>query len=559
MVSESSEPPSSSPPQALHKTAPPAANNGTAGKPPTYVIQKDQHGNPVELSDTITFLRSYSQYSFEELRVAAYSPKDIRPLSGSSQGARKAEAPPSLPIAAGSDRLDFKLDLSLMDDLVPNKFQSDNADATIEGVMRDIKHAPLLSAPVVAQHVKDLVPQFGFMGNHRDEAGHAVKLFHNTNVPLSAFICGVQGSGKSHTTACMLENALIPSKHLGRLEAPASALVFSYGSWSTGGAGFSVSEAVHLSRARPAFPGHNVQRITVLVSAHNGAIGSYYEDPSRNIRVIPFKLNARALDIAGLRALMGIGDKSPPLYMGQVEMVLMKMSATNKDGRLDYKSFTKAVQRIDLNEAQSQALKQRLAMLESFLDLDGKAVEPEFLPGEMIIMDLSDAFMSSSTACVLFKLGLDRFLESPVKSKMVVLDEAHKYMSDSPGSKFLADSLYHTIRVQRHLGTRMIISTQEPTVSTDLIALCNMTVIHRFSSPTWYAALKRHISALGDDDKALMQRIEGLETGEALVYCPNTVLAKNDDGSLVKATGRLLKVNIRKRITQDGGESITAV
>lgn len=426
MVLEPSEPPSSSPSQAPHKTAPPAANNGIAGKPPTYVIQKDQHGNPVELSDTITFLRSYSQYSFEELRVAEYSREDVHPISGSSQGARKAEAPPSLPIAAESDRQDFELDLSLMDSLVPNKFQSDNADATMEGVMRDIKHAPLLSAPVVAQHVKDLVPQFGFIGNHWDEAGHAVKLFYNINVPLSAFICGVQGSGKSHTTACLLENALVPSKNLGRLEAPASALVFSYGSWSTGGAGFSVSEAVHLSRARPDYPGQNVQRITVLVSAHNGAIRSCYEDPSRNIRVIPFRLNARALDITGLRALMGIGDKSPPLYMGQVEMVLMKMSSTSKDGRLDYKLFTKEVKRIDLNDAQSQALKQRLAMLESFLDLDGKAAEPEFLPGEMIIMDLSDSFMSSSTACVLFKLGLDRFLESPVKSKMVVLDEAHK-------------------------------------------------------------------------------------------------------------------------------------
>ncbi|KAI4672234.1 uncharacterized protein J4E78_000734 [Alternaria triticimaculans] len=424
---------------------------------------------------------SYSQYSFEELRVAEYSREDIRPISGSSQGARKAEAPPSLPTAAESDRLDFKLDLSLMQSLVPNK-------------------------------------------------------------------------------SCLLENALIPSKNLGRLEAPASALVFSYGSWSTGGAGFSVSEAVHLARAQPEYPGQNVRRITVLVSAHNGAIRSCYEDPSRNIRVIPFKLNARALDITGLRALMGIGDKSPPLYMGQVEMVLMKMSATNKDGRLDYKSFTKAVQKIDLNEAQSQALKQRLAMLESFLDLDGRAAEPEFLPGEMIIMDLSDAFMSSSTACVLFKLGLDRFLESPIKNKMVVLDEAHKYMSDSPGSKFLAECLRHTISVQRHEGVRMIISTQEPTVSTELIALCNMTVIHRFSSPTWYGALKGHISALdGNDDKALMQQIEGLETGEALVYCPSTVLAKNDDGSLVKATGRLLKVNIRKRITQDGGESIMAV
>jgi len=133
-------------------------------------------------------------------------------------------------------------------------------------------------------------------------------------------------------------------------------------------------------------------------------------------------------------------------------------------------------------------------------------------------------------------------------------------MSDSPGSKFLADSLDHTIRLQRHLGTRMIISTQEPTTSTDLIALCNMTVIHRFTSPTWYAALRRHISALdNNDDKALMQRIEGLETGEALVYCPSTVLAKNDDGSLAKATGQLLKINIRKRITEDGGESIMAV
>lgn len=131
-------------------------------------------------------------------------------------------------------------------------------------------------------------------------------------------------------------------------------------------------------------------------------------------------------------------------------------------------------------------------------------------------------------------------------------------MLDSPGSKFLTDSLARTVRFQRHLGARVIISTQESTVSTELIALCSLTVIHRFTSPTWYAALKRHISAM-DNDKALMEQIEGLETGEALVYCPNAVLGKNDDGSLVKATSQLLKVNIRKRITQDGGASIMAV
>jgi hypothetical protein len=62
-----------------------------------------------------------------------------------------------------------------------------------------------------------------------------------------------------------------------------------------------------------------------------------------------------------------------------------------------------------------------------------------------------------------------------------------------------------------------------------------------------------------DDDKAIMQQIEGLKTGEALVYCPSAVLGQNEDDSLVKATGRLLRLNIRERVTQDGGESIMAV
>lgn len=62
-----------------------------------------------------------------------------------------------------------------------------------------------------------------------------------------------------------------------------------------------------------------------------------------------------------------------------------------------------------------------------------------------------------------------------------------------------------------------------------------------------------------EDDKAIMQRIESLETGEALVYSPNAVLGKQKDGSLAKATGRLLRLHIRDRVTLDGGASIMAV
>jgi hypothetical protein len=70
--------------------------------------------------------------------------------------------------------------------------------------------------------------------------------------------------------------------------------------------------------------------------------------------------------------------------------------------------------------------------------------------------------------------------------------------------------------------------------------------------------LKKHINAMDDDEK-IMHDIEGLETGEAFVYAPNDVLDKKDDGTLVKATGRLLRLNIRDRVTLDGGESIMAV
>ena len=131
-------------------------------------------------------------------------------------------------------------------------------------------------------------------------------------------------------------------------------------------------------------------------------------------------------------------------------------------------------------------------------------------------------------------------------------------MLDTPGSKILTDHLTRVIRLQRHQGARVIISTQEPTIATELIALCSVTVMHRFTSPTWYVALRKHINAV-DDDKEIMQQIENLETGEALVYSPNAVLGKNDDGSLIKATGRLLRLNVRNRVTLDGGASIMAV
>jgi len=318
-------------------------------------------------------------------------------------------------------------DFALYSQLLAGKNKSTGIGGKTRGLQRDIEQAPLFSGNIVAQHAHDLVPQYGLLGclADKDVSQPASQVFLNTNAPLSTFICGVQGSGKSHTTSCILENAVIPSSHLGQLESPVSTLVFSYGEWSSGGAGFNVSEALYLSTSSENFPGHEVPRITVLISPSNPAIKRLYK--FRNIRIIPFRLKAKTLDISALRTLMAIDEKATvPLYMAKVEAILRSIAAKSKDGSLDYTKFKQKLALETFNPDQTNMLEMRLNLLESFLDLTDKAPQPDFLPGEITIMDLSDAFISPNTACILFKLGLEHFLQCKAPGKLVVLDEAHK-------------------------------------------------------------------------------------------------------------------------------------
>lgn len=54
-------------------------------------------------------------------------------------------------------------------------------------------------------------------------------------------------------------------------------------------------------------------------------------------------------------------------------------------------------------------LQLRLDLLESFLDLQGNALKPQFKPREITIMDMSCPFVDANTACILFKFGFERY------------------------------------------------------------------------------------------------------------------------------------------------------
>lgn len=71
------------------------------------------------------------------------------------------------------------------------------------------------------------------------------RLLFNVSSPSSTFICGSQGSGKSHTLSCMLENCLIPSK-AGWLPNPLTGVVFHYDAFISDTVG-SPCEAAFLS------------------------------------------------------------------------------------------------------------------------------------------------------------------------------------------------------------------------------------------------------------------------------------------------------------------------
>lgn len=117
-------------------------------------------------------------------------------------------------------------------------------------------------------------------------------------------------------------------------------------------------------------------------------------------------------------------------------------------------------------------------------------------PGTLTIVDLSDPFLDDATVCMLFDicLGIARE-ERPSCGLVIALDEAHKYMNQLPAAANFTDRLLTTVREQRHIGTRIVISTQQPTISEKLLDLCSVSIVHQFKSPAWFQAIPAYLGA----------------------------------------------------------------
>lgn len=110
------------------------------------------------------------------------------------------ENPPQSKTEDASDMLGIQLGLLNL----PSSTEESGEEASIDS----FKNAVLFSADMLGRPGLDGdLPQYGLLGSSDSISSTTVmdsRLFLNTNIPFSAFVCGVQGSGKSHTTACMI-------------------------------------------------------------------------------------------------------------------------------------------------------------------------------------------------------------------------------------------------------------------------------------------------------------------------------------------------------------------
>ncbi|KAI1373855.1 hypothetical protein F4677DRAFT_455642 [Hypoxylon crocopeplum] len=427
----------------------------------------------------------------------------------------------------------------------------------------------------------ELVPQYGLIGIRQDltDADTLAEnrlVLANMNVPWSAFICGSQGAGKSHTLSCLLENALVANNAAGHLPRPLAGMVMHYdkhASYATA----QVCEAAYLCSS-------GIQ-VTVLVSPSNiWAMKDLYSNlpglsPEAKVKVVPFYLNDNQLDITRILKLMAVDPsaKETPLYMEMV-MNLARELAMEGPGAFTYSAFRERLSNIVWAKGQETPLKIRLQLLDLIIAPSSatKTTKPSpaqeniwaFEPGSLTIVDLSDPFLSSDDACALFSICLSIFLEERNKcGRVVVLDEAHKFLTQAGEAKILTEDLLSVIRQQRHTGTRVLIATQEPTLAPELIDLSNATFVHQFLSPRWYEMLKRHLAGANKQDpgdtNTLFDTIVALQTGEALLFCPKAQLDVVDTPGKrlrVKPLGNgYVKIRIRQRLTADGGKSIMAI
>jgi len=384
-------------------------------------------------------------------------------------------------------------------------------------------------------------PQYGLLG---EVAGRTVALDLNQTHTISLF--GVQGGGKSYTLGTVAEMASLSIPGINMLPEPLATVIFHYSQtmdykpeFTSMVAANSVEEQVRTLRETYSAEPRALADVVLLVPVDK------LEERRReypDLEVLPLQFASSELKASHWKFLMGaVGNQAT--YIRQV-MRIMKAMRDN----ITLEGLRAGIDASTIPDHLKSLARDRLELASEFID-DTASLMQVIRPGRLVIVDLRDEFIEKDQALGLFVVLLQLFADVRVEgrsfNKLVVFDEAHKYI-DSPD---LVAGLIEVVREMRHKGVSIMVASQDPpSVPVSLIELSTQIIMHRFNSPAWLKHIQKANAALSNLSP---ERMAGLKAGEAYVWS-----SKATDEAFSKGA---VKVRCRPRVTQHGGATKVAV
>jgi hypothetical protein len=398
------------------------------------------------------------------------------------------------------------------------------------------------AAPAAAQHDG---PHYDVLiGVSGELSGRKVAIDLNHTHTISLF--GVQGGGKSYTLGTVAEMASLPIPNINLLPRPLATVIFHYSPTMDYKPEFTSMVSPNTDegqvaslRERYGAEPHALTDVLLLVPADK--LDERREEYP-GIEVRPLKFAASELQASHWRFLMGaVGNQAT--YIRQLNRIMKRLR-----DNLILAGVRQGVDDSQMPDHIKALAHERLEFAGDFID-DETRLGDFIHPGRLIIVDVRDEFIEKDQALGLFVVLLQLFADAKhdgkAFNKLVVFDEAHKYI-DSPD---LVAGLVEVVREMRHKGTSIMVASQDPpSVPVSLIELSSQIILHKFNSPAWLKHIQKANAALGG---LTSEKMAHLRPGEAYLWS-----SKATDDAFCKGA---IKVKCRPRVTQHGGATKTAV
>lgn len=153
----------------------------------------------------------------------------------------------------------------------------------------------------------------------------------------------------------------------------------------------------------------------------------------------------------------------------------------------------------------------------------GKTTNEVAKKQQIIILDLSSVEdeIVEVISCVISRIIYEAVKEIPPRNSYpvnLILEEAHRYISDSPVGSFLkANRIFELIAKEgRKFGMLLMISSQRPSeLSKTVLSQCSNFIVHRIQNPEDLAHIRQITPHISD---TILKRMPSIPTQHALIF-----------------------------------------